>query len=280
MATKEPKPPKEKKIYYSSRGGAGRSKSVGPATRKPSPASVPTPSKMLEVPIPTNKTTSTGRGGSSNYRTFVVEEGTFERVMDAEVAKIKGFKADEKRKTISLRGGAVMPQKKEKTPTRSESSGSVEEADDISAKSIVSRFPGVPSFSGGFFRDRERSSSPASSARSTVPSVPSSGNYSAPEASDGKHCPTCQCRRHTALTNISLGPSTPVSPTTSSPPPSPFRQVFPGVLLYAPEGQTRPAPIYYEPPSPSSSIFTYYRDAHSDLRPPSPEPHIDGHQRK
>ena len=98
---------------------------MGPATRKPVASS--TPSKVLEVPVPTNKvsaypddesrpdlaalplfqTTSTGRGGAANGRTFVVEEGTFERVMEYESGKILAMKsADTKRKTMSLRGGA------------------------------------------------------------------------------------------------------------------------------------------------------------------------------
>jgi len=49
----------------------------------------------------------------------VVEEGTFERVIEIESGKILAIKsADAKRKTVSLRGGAVMPdgndKKKEK----------------------------------------------------------------------------------------------------------------------------------------------------------------------
>jgi hypothetical protein len=44
----------------------------------------------------------------------VVEEGTFERVMEFEAGKIKALKDSEvKRKTIGLRGGAVVPIGKE-----------------------------------------------------------------------------------------------------------------------------------------------------------------------
>lgn len=60
------------------------------------------------------QTTSTGRGGSANARTFVVEEGTFERVMEFEAGKILAMKQSETRKHMSLRGGSAVPDGKKK----------------------------------------------------------------------------------------------------------------------------------------------------------------------
>lgn len=53
-------------------------------------------------------------------------------------------------------------------------------------------------------------------------------------------------------------------------PPSPFRSVFPGVMLYVPPEEQRPQP---EPPSPTSasSVYSYYREVHSEFRTPTPE---------
>lgn len=45
----------------------------------------------------------------------MVEDGVFEQVMEHEISKIKSMKdAEGRRKTVSLRGGAVIPQKEGK----------------------------------------------------------------------------------------------------------------------------------------------------------------------
>jgi hypothetical protein len=49
----------------------------------------------------------------------VVEDGVFEQVMEHDIGKIQAIKeAQGQRKTISLRGGAVMPQKERKVNKR------------------------------------------------------------------------------------------------------------------------------------------------------------------
>ncbi|PVG03613.1 hypothetical protein CPB86DRAFT_779347 [Serendipita vermifera] len=210
-----------------------------------------------------NKTTSTGRGGGGNSRTFVVEEGTFERVMEYEAGKIKELKEGEvKRKTVSLRGGATVPigkeNNKEISPIKTQLSVS---SDEHSNKSLVSRFPRVPSLNGNFFsREKERPPSPTSTMLSRQSNALGSPTSEVVNSNpDNRHCPTCQCWRHTLDTQ-----ARPDSPyiISSSPPPSPFRAVFPGVLLYVPEENQNSQ----RPTSSSSSIYPYYRE-----RPPSPE---------
>lgn len=43
-----------------------------------------------------------------------MEEGTFERVMEHEAGRIRAIKSAETRKTMSLRGGSVIPEAKKK----------------------------------------------------------------------------------------------------------------------------------------------------------------------
>jgi hypothetical protein len=148
--------------------------------------------------------------------------------------------------------------------------------DQSSSKSVVSRFPRVPSFNSNFF-SRERPPSPSS----VSPTQSSGGSAVAPnagplapnsttlapsgtQASTYRHCSTCQCWRHTTSTQLSL--DIPPSPVATSPPPSLFKTVSPGVLLYVPEEPHANGP----PPSPTgSSVYSYYRE--SQVLPPSPE---------
>lgn len=146
--------------------------------------------------------------------------------------------------------------------------------DTSSSKSIVPRFPRVPSFNGTFF-SRDRPSSPAFTADSPLQESrrPSLGVVTnSPQAPVGRHCPTCQCWRHTSSTQNSYDYPSPSTPAHVSPPPSPFKAVFPGVLLYVPEDQHSSA----RPPSPTaSSIYSgYFRDT-----PSSPDREMAAHSR-
>jgi len=126
--------------------------------------------------------------------------------------------------------------------------------DRSSTRSVVSRFPRVPSFNSGIF-SRGRPVSPVlhigSAGSESIPST--NGNRS---TSNEKHCSTCQCWRQTTSTqaNLDIPPPTPSTPTS----PSSFRSVFPGVLLYVPEANE----IHASRPSssPSMSSLPYYRD--------------------
>ena len=125
--------------------------------------------------------------------------------------------------------------------------------DRSSTRSVVSRFPRVPSFNSGIF-SRGRPVSPVSHIGSAgSESIPSTnGNHS---TLNEKHCSTCQCWRQTTSTqaNLDVPPPTPSTPTSPS-----FRSVFPGVLLYVPEANETHAS------GPRSSLSTsnlpYYRD--------------------
>ena len=158
-------------------------------------------------------------------------------------------------------------------PTSTQTSTQLSD-DGSSSKSVVSRFP-RPSFNSNFF-SREQPSSPSS----VAPSQSSGGSAVAPnagllalnstalvpngsQASTSRHCQTCQCWRHTTSTQ-SL--DFPPSPVAVSPPPSLFKTVSPGVLLYSPQDPHANGP----PPSPTaSSVYSYYRE--SQVLPPSPE---------
>jgi hypothetical protein len=146
--------------------------------------------------------------------------------------------------------------------------------DGSSSKSVSSRFPRVPSFNSNFFSREPLPSPPVAPSQtsrgSTVapnasPLAPNNTtSSSSSQASTSQHCPTCQCWRHTTSTQLSL--DFPPSPVAVSPPLSPFKAVFPGVLLYVPEDPHTNGP----PPSPTaSSVYSYYRD--SQVLPPSPE---------
>jgi hypothetical protein len=122
----------------------------------------------------------------------------------------------------------------------------------------VSRFPRVPSLNTNIFsREKERPPSPTSTMLSNPLSSPTSDVVGSNP--DNRHCPTCQCWRHTTNTQASIDSAPGIS---SSPPPSPFRAVFPGVLLYVPEERQN----NHRPTSASSSLYQYYRE-----RPSTPE---------
>jgi hypothetical protein len=180
--------------------------------------------------------------------------------------------------------------------------------DNSSTRSIIARLPRVPSFNSSlFFRERDRATSPVSSPvldissfSPPVPPIPLGAEYAFSEGFTGKHCPTCQCRRHTTSTQsiessqspqstrarsgidsqgvranqASLTLDLPRQSTTRtsamSPPPSPFRAVFPGVLLYVPDEDER---IGVRPPSsPTSSVYGgYYNES---------EPSSSGHRKQ
>ena len=159
-----------------------------------------------------------------------------------------------------------------RTSTHSSSGRSTASGDEFSAKNFVGRFPMVPSLTGSLFsRDRGRPATPASIVPSSNGSIPSNSSIgSSPQAE--RHCSTCQCWRHTMSTQVSVE-------VTTSQPPSPFRAVFPGVMLYVPKEQTNHPDVPNEqtsrpePPRPTStsSVYTYYREAHSDFRSSTPD---------
>lgn len=195
-----------------------------------------------------------------------MEEGTFERVMEHEAGRIRAIKSAETRKTMSLRGGSVIPEAKKKEISPTSTQISTQYSDDTSSsKSIVNRFPRVPSFGNSFF-SREQPSSPVPLADSPIhesrrPSLGVVTNSPQVPTTAARHCPTCQCWRHTVSTQASAdynSPNSPVGGLGPSPPPSPFKAVFPGVLLYVPE-----EPHANGPPSPTaSSIYSgLFRDS-------------------
>lgn len=192
----------------------------------------------------------------------MVEDGVFEQVMAHEITKIQAMKDVEgRRKTVSLRGGAVMPTKHEKDDkahTSTQSSGG-EYDDHSSTKSIATRFPRLPSFNASLF-SRGRPTSPISHAGSGGSELLSPPVADEHESQNGKHCATCQCWGHTNSTqpSLDLPPPTPTTPSSPS-----FRSVFPGVLVYVPEEERVDGPAMS-----STTSLPYYRDRLT----PSPEP--------